>query len=191
MLQVPKIGEKRREPEELKGGLDARELVARFRSKKDLYDYLALQSKFAQTHPHFPIGQYFMPARKKVTKDFLKLVFAGKKDLIPLAQVRPINVPRYDELSVSGLILEVMGQKDLAKFFPEQRTKADLPDREYFFSVINTIEPDYLSALVKHAQTQRNAPVNPQDNPNVIEVTEFWQKELQASAYFSRKLQCV
>ena len=42
MLQVPKIGEKRREPEELKGGLDARELVARFRSKKDLYDYLAL-----------------------------------------------------------------------------------------------------------------------------------------------------
>ena len=132
-----------------------------------------------------------MPARKKVTKDFLKLVFAGKKDLIPLAQVRPINVPRYDELSVSGLILEVMSQKDLAKFFPEQRTKADLPDREYFFSVINTIEPDYLSALVKHAQTQCNAPVNPQDNPNVIEVTEFWQKELKASAYFSRNFLCA
>ena len=155
----------------------------------DLYDYLALQSKIAQTHPHFPIRQYFMPARKKVTKDFLKLVFAGKKDLIPLAQVRPINVPRYDELSVSGLILEVMGQMDLAKFFPEQRTKADLPDREYVFSVINNIEPGYLSALVKHAQTQRNAPVIPQDNQNVIEVTEYWQKELQASPYFSRKLQ--
>ena len=54
-----------------------------------------------------------------------------------------------------------MGQKDLAKFFPEQPMKANLPDREYFFSVINTIEPEYLSALVKHAQTQRNAPVNP------------------------------
>ena len=88
-----------------------------------------------------------------MTKDFLKLVFAGKKDLIPLSQVRPINVPRFDELSVSGLIKDVMGNKDLAKFFPEQRTPADLPDRDYFFSVVNTVEPDYLSALVRHAQT--------------------------------------
>jgi hypothetical protein len=45
-LQVPKIGEKRKQPEETKGVLDARELVARFRSKKDLYDYLSQQSKY-------------------------------------------------------------------------------------------------------------------------------------------------
>jgi hypothetical protein len=32
---------KRAAPEELKNSLDARELVARFRSKKDLYDYLS------------------------------------------------------------------------------------------------------------------------------------------------------
>ena len=49
-----------------------------------------------------------MPSRKKVTKDFLKLVFAGKKDLIPQAQIRPINVPKYDELSTRALIGEVM-----------------------------------------------------------------------------------
>jgi hypothetical protein len=46
MVQVNKVGDKRREPEESKGCLDHRELVARFRSKKDLYDYLSLQSKF-------------------------------------------------------------------------------------------------------------------------------------------------
>lgn len=86
-----------------------------------------------------------------MTKDFLKLVFAGKKDLIPLAQIRPVNVPRYDELSVLSLIKDVMAQADLAKFFPEQRTPADLPDRDYFFTVINTEEPGYLSSLIKHA----------------------------------------
>jgi hypothetical protein len=92
-----------------------------------------------------------MPSRKKVTKDFLKLVFAGKKDLIPQAQIRPINVPKYDELSTRALIAEVMGNKELAKFFPEQRTACDLPDREYFFNVINTVEPNYLQTLIKHA----------------------------------------
>ncbi len=45
-----------------------------------------------------------------------------------------------------------MATKDLGRFFPDQRTPSDLPDREYFFNVINTVEPDYLAALIKHAQ---------------------------------------
>jgi hypothetical protein len=39
------IGQKARQPEEEKGGLDARDLLARFRSKEDLYDYLSQHSK--------------------------------------------------------------------------------------------------------------------------------------------------
>ena len=112
-------GAKRMAPEELKGSIDARELVARFRSKKDLYDYLTYQSKWITIFFSIKLGQYYMPSRKKVTKDFLKLVFSGKKDLIPQAQIRPINVPKYDELSTKALITEVMANRDLAKFFPE------------------------------------------------------------------------
>ncbi len=78
-------GAKRLAPEELKNSIDARELVGRFRSKKDLYDYLAFQSKSVCFSQFNSLGQFYMPARKKVTKDFLKLVFAGKKDLIPQA----------------------------------------------------------------------------------------------------------
>jgi len=96
-------------------------------------------------------------------------------------------VPRYDELSVHGLIGDVMKVKDLSKFFTEQRTSSDLPDREYFFNVINTVEPDYLASLVKHAQNQRFNNMAPDENPNIIEVTSFWKKELEASPYFSSK----
>ena len=96
-------------------------------------------------------GQYYMPPKKKITKDFLKEVFAGRKHLIPRAQVRPIEVPKYDELSVVSLISDVMKERELAKFFPEQRTKADLPDREYFFNIVNTSDPEYLTVLFKHA----------------------------------------
>ncbi len=35
------VGQKARQPEEEKGGLDARDLLARFRSKEDLYEYLS------------------------------------------------------------------------------------------------------------------------------------------------------
>ena len=56
-----------------------------------------------------------MPPRKKVTKDFLKEVFAGRKHLIPRAQLRPVEVPKYDELSVVSLIADIMKEKELAK----------------------------------------------------------------------------
>ena len=126
------------------------------------------QSKDPQSKNYLTLGQYFLPSRKKVTKDFLKLVFGGKKELIPQAQVRPVSVPRYDELSVSNLIKDVMKSSELAKFFPEQTTPSDLPDREYFFNVLNTVDPDYLTSLIRHAQNQRFDNKNAQDNPNVI-----------------------
>ena len=65
------------------------------------------------------VGQYYMPPIKKVNKDFLKQVFAGKKKLVPRNQIRPIEVPPYDELSVEALVKDVMTIPDLGKFFPE------------------------------------------------------------------------
>ena len=82
---MPMAGGKKQAPEELKNSIDARELVARFRSKKDLFDYLSFQSNLIWFEWFTLLGQYYMPSRKKVNKDFLKLVFAGKKDLIPQA----------------------------------------------------------------------------------------------------------
>ncbi len=81
-----------------------------------------------------------------------------------------------------------MATKDLGRFFPDQRTLSDLPDRDYFFNVINTVEPDYLAALIKHAQNQRFENKVTDENPNIIKVTSFWKKELEASPYFSSKL---
>lgn len=61
--------------------------------------------------------QYYLPPPKKITKDFLKEVFAGRKHFVPNSQLRPIDVPRYDELSVVELIDDVISQPELAKFF--------------------------------------------------------------------------
>jgi hypothetical protein len=129
-----------------------------------------------------------MPPVRKVNKDFLKQVFAGKKQLIPRNQLRPIEVPHYDELSVDGLIKDVMSIPDLGKFFPEQKTPANRPDREFFFNIINTADPDYLSALIRHAQGLRFGSGAPSKDDNIIEVNEHWRKELEASPYYSSKI---
>ena len=38
-----------------------------------------------------------------INKDFLKEVFEEKKSLTPLAMVKRVNVPHYDELSVTKI----------------------------------------------------------------------------------------
>ena len=70
-------GQKWKQPEEVKGGLDARDLIGRFRSKSDIYEYLSQHSKFSMHLSLIYSGQYYMPPKKKITKDFLKEVFAG------------------------------------------------------------------------------------------------------------------
>jgi hypothetical protein len=71
--------------EEVKGALDARDLIGRFRSKADIYEYLSEHRKYNFYLIYYIPGQYYMPPIKKVTKDFLKEVFAGRKHLIPRA----------------------------------------------------------------------------------------------------------
>ena len=78
-------------------------------------------------HNDFIVGNYYLPPQNNITKDFLKEIFAGRKHLVPCSQIRPINVPRYDELSVVTLIKDVMAQPSLAKFFPEQKTDPRRP----------------------------------------------------------------
>ena len=45
MMEMRATGQKGKNPEEAKGCLDARDLIGRFRAKKDIYDYLSLHRK--------------------------------------------------------------------------------------------------------------------------------------------------
>jgi hypothetical protein len=97
-------------------------------------------------------------------------VFKIKADILPLQTQEAANI-----------------KKELVKFVPRAADQSDLPDRQFFLNVVNTSDPNYLAALLKHAQDLRFGAKNPQDNPTTIEVNEQWAKELQASPFYSRK----
>ena len=64
------------------------ELVGKFRAKTDFIKY------FAESL------QLYVPPNKMVNKDFIKQVLTENKKLLPLTEVKYVNMPRYDELSV-------------------------------------------------------------------------------------------
>ena len=55
-----------------------------------------------------------------------------------------VNVPEFDELSVTNLWPHCKNDKAFMKHFPDKLPKGRLPSRDYFFNVMNTLQEKYL-----------------------------------------------
>lgn len=96
-----------------------------------------------------------MPDESIINKDFLKDVLVGKKQLFKKTEVKPIMVPRYDELSVKNIFPELKKDPIFMSYFPDSYPAGKGPPREYFFNVLNTLQPEYLTQIMEHANRQR------------------------------------
>ena len=83
--------------------------------------------------------QYYLPDEAVFNKDFLKEVLAGKKRLLRKAEVRSIQVPHYDELSVRRLWPDLKKDDEFASYFPSTYPSDKGPPRDYFFNILNNV----------------------------------------------------
>jgi len=60
-------------------------------------------------------------------------------------------MPMYDEFSVKEMWPDMQDSAEFMKFFPSQFPKGRLPDRTYFFNIMNTLMEDYVKQIWKHA----------------------------------------
>ena len=118
------------------------ELIGKFRSKQDLYEYLSVQRKllFSMATLNFLV-QMFLPPKRDVTSDFLRQVFKGTKKLLPRAHVSVPYVPAYNELSVKNLWPDLSLDQTFMVYFPDDDGRKRLPDRSYFLGVLNHVYP--------------------------------------------------
>ena len=122
-----------------------------------------------------------------LNKDFLRDILQDKKKLMKQADITPITVPKYDELSVKALLPEWQAQPDFWVYFPDKLPKDRVPDRDYFFTIMNTLQPDYVAAMIKHAQQLRFCGQAQHDEPQDIVIASHWVESLTALPFLSRK----
>jgi hypothetical protein len=69
-------------------------------------------------------------------------------------EVKRITVPRYEELSVKNLYDDAMSDHDLSVYLPDRDQLSNkLPERDFFFGILGTIKPDYLTKIFDHAES--------------------------------------
>jgi hypothetical protein len=83
--------------------LPTSEFSGKFDCKQDFMKYFKEQCKDLTNLTNGRAVQLYLPSDIMVNKDFLKQVLAEEKELLPIKDVRFVNVPMYDELAVKRL----------------------------------------------------------------------------------------
>lgn len=98
-----------------------------------------------------------------------------------------IDVPQYQELSVCKIWNEVKEDEELMMYFLDEYPDGKYPDRRYFYYVLNTLYPDFVTRLINHAQEVRNTSSKEEEKAEVIEIAPEWMEELAAFPFKSSK----
>jgi hypothetical protein len=120
------------------------------------------------------------------TKDTLKAIFAGKKSVFKLNEIRYISVSKYDELSVKNLYDDLLALDGMKMYFPDKYPKGRQCDRAYLFNIANTLHPQVMSEVVQHAQQQRHSVEGQKQQQEAVLATDFWADQLRAMPFFSK-----
>ena len=111
-----------------------------------------------------------------VTKDYLKLVLSDRKKFLTMREVRFINPPHYDEISVIKIYDKMITLPGLASYFPDKFPKGRSCNKEYMYNVFNTLYPEEVKNLIEHANKQRYSITDEQNKGNAIEISESWKE---------------
>jgi len=122
-----------------------------------------------------------------VTKDWFKDVFAERKLLLKIADVKHIAVPHYPELSVKDIFEHYKDDELLRKYLPDKFAKGRQIDRTFFFNVFNTLFPGQMTKMIDNARQQRFDSNEEEVKRETIEISDAWMSQLKSLPFKSSK----
>ena len=130
--------------------------------------------------------QYFLPPNEMITYGWVKQVLSGQKQWLKNNQVVHCSPPRYDEISVANLYDQCLKLQYMAAFFPDTYPKGRSCNRDYFFSILATVQPEYCEKLIRECKDKRFTITDQEQEQKAIVITEEWAMELKQFPQFAR-----
>ena len=121
-----------------------------------------------------------------MTAKYLKQIFTDEKKLMKAAAVKICNPPKYEEISVAQLYDECIKLPGMAIYFPDKYPKGRQCGREYFFTIMGTLHPDYTNKLILNSKKQRFDGDEEEDVKEKIEIDPSWEAELKAYPQYAK-----
>ena len=71
------------------------------------------------------------------------------------------------------------------QYMPDPTPDGRLPEREYFWNVLNTLQQEYVQQLIEHANAQRMTVQQDGNGADAIEISDDWWRKLNALPFVS------
>ena len=102
-------------------------------------------------------------------------------------EVRFINVPAFGEIGVKYMYDKALKLPHFNLYMPDRIPKSKMIDRSYFYNCFNTLYPEEVAELIKHANEKRYSTENDRVAENSIIMTEEWAAKLDELPYISKQ----
>ena len=93
----------------------------------------------------------------------LLAIGALQKQLMKKVDVNHIEVPFYDELSVKALWPEIKRDPEFTQYFPDTYPAGKGPPRQYFFDILNTLQPNISFTCIQWSHSYMNSSIRQAD----------------------------
>ena len=91
------------------------------------------------------------------------------------------------QISVANLYPKFKGDPNVTVYLPTKLAKGKLPDRAYFFNVLNTVYEERMTAMIAHSNRIRFEAAKTGIQEETVAVTDEWWQALNAMPFFSCK----
>ena len=97
-----------------------------------------------------------------------------EKVLLKKKQVDYVHVSHYQELSVKNLWKDLKADAAFNIHFQDSYPDDKGPCHKYFFDILNTIHPSYMSQIMEHACKERFSADGVIQKQQAIKTTDAW-----------------
>ena len=117
---------------------------------------------------------------------FVKKLFDGSKSSYKLTQIRRVELPRWDELSMKVLLPMALSDPELMRYLRDDVAESGCISRTFLVNIINTHYPSYLPFVIKEQTKARHGSEAAAAKGEDVKMTTEWVQAL-SGAVFSDK----
>lgn len=101
-----------------------------------------------------------------------------------MEEMKPIIVPKFDELAVALILDQVKDDNEIMKYFPDNISHKKI-DWGFFFNILHTLRPEYVKGIIERANNFRNKPEENEEKKQFILVSDNWLDKLLEHPFIS------
>ena len=103
-----------------------------------------------------------------------------------MGELNRSNIPSFNELSINKLWSHFKSNSTLMKYMPEYASK-QLPEKEFFFNVLNTLYPVEVEKMVDAAYKARKTHYK-RNEDELIELSSEMKQAIQSAIVYKSKM---